>query len=138
MFSKSQLKPIALGTAIFSCLFSGCATARRTVSDVGLAGLGGVTGYELSGGKIGGAAVGAAIGYAASKVAQTEAKREIENAKKEGYERAMNQAVKQQYWIIQNQQRASESPRYVPVQIPAQKIDGVVTSPTIHYIKIDP
>ena len=138
MSNKSRLKSIALSAAIFSCVFSGCTTVGRSVSDVGLAGLGGVAGYELSGGKIGGAAVGAVAGYAASKIVQTEVQSEIEKAKKEGYERAMNQAVKQQYWIIQNQQHASDSPKYVPVQIPAQKIDGVVTNPTIHYIKIDP
>lgn len=138
MFNKSQFNRVTLGVSIVSCVLSGCSTAGRSVSDVGLAGLGGVAGYELGGRKVGGAAVGAALGYAASKIAQTEVQGEIEKAKKEGYEQAVNQAVKQQYWIIQNQQRASESPRFIPVQVPAQKIDGVVTNPTIHYIKIDP
>jgi len=137
MFSKNQLKIIAACAPLILTV-SGCTSVSRTVSDVGLSSLGGVAGYQLSGGKIGGAALGAAAGYVASKATQAEVAREVSKAEKDGYERAMNQAVKQQYWIIQNQQKGSEGPRYIPVQVPAQKIDGVLTTPTVHYIKIEP
>lgn len=123
---------------LLTLAFGGCTSATRTVSDIGLAGLGGVAGYKLSDGNVGAAGIGAAAGYAASKIAQAGIQTEIQKAQKEGYDRAMNQAVKQQYWIIQNQQKASDTPRYVPIQVPAQKINGILTTPTVHYIKIDP
>lgn len=138
MNNNNQPKCVALSFAIFASILPGCSSIGRNVSDVGLAGLGGVAGYELSGKEIGGAAIGAVAGYAASKIAQTQIQSEIAKAEKEGYQRAMNQAVKQQYWIVQNQQKASETPRYLPVRVPTQKVDGVLTNPTIQYIKIDP
>ena len=47
----------------------------------------------------------------------------------------MNQAVKQQYWIIQNQQRAegtdtASEPRYVNVRLPETvTADGTILNP---------
>jgi len=127
----------ALGLATF---LAGCGTVASTVSDVGLASLGGVAGYKLSNGKIGGAAIGAATGFIASKVVQSQVAAALSEAEKSGYDRALNQAVKQQYWIIQNQQRTTETPapRLIPVQIPAQTINGVLTNPTTEYIRVQP
>ena len=82
---------------------TGCSTVGSAASDLGLAGAGGVAGYQLSGQKVGGAAAGAAVGYLASRVAQSEVQRTVQEAEQRGYDRALNQAVKQQYWIIQNQ-----------------------------------
>jgi len=131
---RNQLK--ILGILGLAVAFTGCST----VSDLGLAGLGGVAGYKLSNGKVGGAAVGAATGFIASKVVQSQVAAALAEAEKRGYDRALNQAAKQQYWIIQNQQRTTEAPapRLIPVQIPAQTIDGVLTNPTTEYIRLKP
>ena len=115
----------------FTVIMTGCSTAGGVASDLGLAGAGGVVGYQVSDGKTGGAAAGAAVGYLASKVARSEVGRLQTEAEKRGYDRALNQAVKQQYWIIQEQQRSrkteDESPaRLVPVVVPETNINGVV------------
>ena len=121
----------------------GCSTLGGPAADLGLAGAGGVAGYELSGHRVGGAAAGAAAGYIASQVAQSEVHRDTNEAEKRGYDRALNQAVKQQYWIIQNQQRSRETPpeteaRLVPVVIPETKINGVVRAAHVEYLRVQP
>ena len=122
---------------------TGCSTVGSAASDLGLAGAGGVAGYQLSGHKVGGAAAGAAVGYLASRVAQSEVQRTVQEAEQRGYDRALNQAVKQQYWIIQNQQRSREpadstSVRYVPVQLPETTVDGVIHNPTAVNVPFEP
>jgi hypothetical protein len=112
-------------------------------SDLGLGGAGGVVGYELSGHKIGGAAIGAAGGYLASQVAQSQFAKETQEADKAGFDRAMNQAVKQQYWIIQNQQKSvvaddERNPRLVPVVFPQTNINGVIQNAHVEYLTLEP
>lgn len=120
---------------------TGCSTAGSAVADLGLAGAGGIAGYEVSNGKIGGAAAGAAVGYLASKVAQSKVAQAQTEAEQRGYDRALNQAVKQQYWILQNQQRSRETPpetetRLVPVVIPETTINGVVQAAHVEYLRL--
>jgi len=122
---------------------SGCSTAGGMASDIGLAGAGGVLGYELSEGDVGVAAAGVAGGYLVSKVAQSQVQKAIKDAEQRGYDRAMNQSVKQQYWIIQNQQRAQDtsvetSARLVPVELPETTVNGVIIKPTVEYIRVEP
>jgi hypothetical protein len=135
---KTKLSLIIGLTALIPCYLTGCSTIGSTAADLGLAGAGGIAGYKLTNGNLGGAAIGAAAGLTASKVAQSALQNEVEDAEKRGFDRAMNQAAKQQYWIIQNQQHSSEEPlpRYVPIQIPAQTINGVITNPRTEYIKV--
>jgi hypothetical protein len=106
-----------------------------------LAGAGGVLGYKLSEGNTGVAAAGAAAGYVVSKLAQSEYSSAAQKAEKTGYDRAMNQAVKQQYWIMQNQQISlatdDERPRLVPVVIPETNINGVIQKAHVEYIRLD-
>jgi hypothetical protein len=122
---------------------TGCSTVGSAAADLGLAGAGGVAGYHLSGEKVGGAAAGAAVGYLASRITQSEVQKTIQAAEQRGYDRALNQAVKQQYWIIQNQQRSREpadssSVRFMPVQLPETNVNGVIHNPTVAYVPIDP
>ena len=121
---------------------AGCSTAGRAAADLGLAGVGGVAGYQVSNGKVGGAAAGAAVGYLASKVAQSKVDQSQTEAEQRGYDRALNQAVKQQYWIIQNQQRSRETPqeaevRLVPVVIPETKINGVLQKAHVEFLRVN-
>ena len=132
---------LLISAAITVLALSGCSTAGGAAADLGLAGAGGIAGYQVSNGKAGGAAAGAAVGYLASKVAQSKVAQAQTEAEQRGYDRALNQAVKQQYWIIQNQQRSRETPpetesRLVPVVIPETKINGVVQAAHVEYLRL--
>jgi predicted small secreted protein len=136
--SRSEL----LALLALSLVLAGCSTgAGGVASDVGLAGAGGVLGYKLSDGNAGVAAAGAAAGYVVSKVAQSEYKSAAQKAEKAGYDRAMNQAVKQQYWIMQNQQKTlpvdDERPRLVPVVMPETNINGVIQKAHVEYLRLE-
>jgi predicted small secreted protein len=134
---------IASVLGVIAAGLSGCSTAGGMASDIGLAGAGGALAYELSDGDIGVTAAGAAGGYLVSKLAQSQVKKAITEAEQRGYDRAMNQAVKQQYWIIQNQQRSfetnqSDSVRLVPVQLPETTVNGVILNPSVEYLRVEP
>ncbi len=141
---RNRLKPVlALIAALAVLLLAGCGTVGSAAADLGLAGAGGVIGYQVSDQKAVGAAAGAALGYVASRAAQSEIQREISDAEKRGFERAMNQAVKQQYWVIQNQQRSrapveGRNPRLEPLVIPETKINGVIQNAHVEYLRIEP
>jgi hypothetical protein len=127
----------ALLSALVICtLFSGCGTLREPATDVLLTGAGATIGYEASGQKIGGAAIGAGVGYIASKITNSQMNAALTDAEQQGYNRAMTQAVKQQYWIIQAQQRRENSTeesdaRYITVTLPETVLsDGTVIKPT--------
>lgn len=133
---------LALIAMVLAGMTSGCSTLGGPAAEVGLAGLGGAVGYEVSDHKVGGAAVGAAAGYIAAKVARGEIKRSEADAEQRGYDRAMNQAVKQQYWIIQNQQRsetpAAKTAAMVPVVIPESNTNGVIRTESVAYVPVAP
>ncbi|MFH1498108.1 MAG: hypothetical protein ABII82_09820 [Verrucomicrobiota bacterium] len=133
---------VASALALVAASLSGCSTAGGMASDIGLAGAGGALAYELADGDIGVTAAGAAGGYLVSQVAQAQVKKAIKNAEQRGYDRAMNQAVKQQYWIIQNQQRSYEdrresSARLVPVELPETTLNGVIRNPSVEYVRVE-
>ncbi|MEO6785773.1 MAG: hypothetical protein ABI318_06535 [Chthoniobacteraceae bacterium] len=139
---KNQREWTVLLVGLSALALSGCSTVGSAASDLGLAGAGGVAGYQLSGHKLGGAAAGATVGYVASKVAQSEVKTALTDAEQHGYDRAMNQAVKQQYWIVQEQQKSRETTgerpaRLVAVVIPESKINGVIQNAHIEYLRIE-
>ena len=122
---------------------TGCGTVGGAAADLGLAGAGGVAGYQVSGQKIGGAAAGAAVGYLAAKVTQSEVQKKLSDAEQRGFDRALNQAVKQQYWIIQEQQRSWEKTdehdsRLVPVVLPETKINGVGHTAHVEFLRVEP
>ena len=120
----------------------GCAGLGGAATEVGLAGAGGAVGYEVADHKVEGAAVGAAVGYLAGKVARSEVKRGEDEAEKRGYDRAMNQAVKQQYWIIQNQQRSAKTEvrnaSMVPVVVPETTVNGVIHKESVAFVPVGP
>lgn len=137
---NSLRKVVVLVAGLGASLLAGCSTLGGAASDIGLAGAGGIAGYELSDHKIGGAAAGAAVGYVGSKIAQGAINRETSAAEKRGYDRAMNQAVKQQYWIMQNQQKeqtTAPEPALAPVVIPEQKVNGVVYKAHVEYVRLE-
>jgi hypothetical protein len=129
---------------IFITLFlSACGTLGNSATDVVLTGAGGYIGYEASGKKIGGAGIGAAGGYLASKFLQNEYTQQLTEAEQYGYDRALHQAVKQQYWIIQNLQKQdarsdATGARLVTVTLPETlTADGTVLQPTTATIRTE-
>ena len=129
----------------FPLLFAGCTTSEigKSASDIGFSGAGGVLGYQLSDGKPAATAAGAVAGYLVSKTVQSSHERTLKEAEKNGYDRALNQAVKQQYWIIQGQQKSrspdgARDPRLVPVVIPETKINGVTTDAHVEFLRVEP
>ena len=122
---------------------AGCSSLGGSATEIGLAGVGGALGYEVSDHKVGGAAAGAAAGYIAGKVARREVNRREEEAEKRGYDRAMNQAVKQQYWIIQQQQQRAgkaeaKTATLVPVVIPETNVNGIIRKESVAYVPTGP
>ena len=131
---------IVFGLVLCALAISGCNTVGSAAADLGLAGAGGVAGYHVSDGTVGGAAAGAALGYVGSRIARSEVQRATTEAEKRGYDRALNQAVKQQYWIMQAQQRErpeSADPRLVPIVIPEANINGVIRKAHVEYLRVE-
>jgi hypothetical protein len=120
-------------------LMCGCA-ATRPVSDVAMGAGGGALADYLSNSNPGITAAGAAGGVVVSEGLHYAAKTEADKAYVNGYEKGRSDAVKQQYWILVNQQRTSPNQsdgiRYYEIQIPEQTIDGVTLEATTKYIRI--
>jgi len=123
-----------------SLALTGCQTLGPAAADLGLAGAGGVAGYHLADEKVGGAAAVAALGYLGSRLAQNEVDRKTTEAERRGHERGLNQAVKQQYWIIQARQRTAgdsvREPNLIPVVIPETNVNGVIQRAHVEYLRV--
>jgi hypothetical protein len=69
------------------------------------------------------------------------AKKQADKAFTSGYEKGRSDAVKQQYWILVNQQKqengSSANVRLYSIPIPEQTIDGVTLKPTTKYLRIE-
>jgi hypothetical protein len=120
-------------------LLTGCA-ATRTISDVGLGAGGAVLAHELSDGSPVATAAGAAGGVILSEGLHYAAKRQSEKAYSDGYEKGRSDAVKQQYWLYVDMQKPRnrvDNVRLYEVQLPEQRIDGVIFKPTTKYLRIE-
>lgn len=121
--------------------FAGCATTDSLYT-VGGAGAGGAVGNLLSDGDPLITAASAAGGALLTEGIVHQVKRSQAGAQKAGYQKGRSDAVKQQYWIVQNLQREStgEPPTkttFIPVTIEGKTQDGETTVPTTHYIRIE-
>ena len=60
---------------------------------------------------------------------------------KQGYYLGRSDAVKQQYWIVQNLQKQSKAPQQkvadIPITIPGQTVNGVTTVPHTETVRIE-
>ena len=123
------------------CLFTGCAAATRTVTDVGLgaggAALGGVLSkgnpYAVAGGAAGGVLVGEGLHYANDKL--------NDQSYQTGYDKGRSDAVKQQYWLYVSLQQSKAGDdgqvRLYEVHLPEQVIDGVIFQPTTQFLRVE-
>ena len=135
---KRLLRFIPLACVV--SLFTGCAAATRSATDVALGAGGAALGGELShnnpyaivGGAAGGALLGEGLHYANN--------RQAAQSYQTGYDQGRSDAVKQQYWLFvaQQQARAGDAGRVrlYEVQLPEQTIDGVIFKPTTQFLRI--
>jgi hypothetical protein len=121
-------------------IFMGCATTRP-ISDVALGAGGAMLANELSDGNPAITAAGAAGGVLISEGLHFAAKKQSDKAFASGYEKGRSDAVKQQYWILVNQQKGQngslDNIRLYAIPVPEQQIDGVTLKPTTKYLRIE-
>ena len=121
-------------------LFTGC-SLLRPATDIAAGAGGGVLADELSHGNPAITAAGAAGGVLLSEGGFYLASLQATNAYTTGYEKGRSDAVKQQYWILVNQQRQQNSaPQNISlyaIPIPEQTVDGVILNPTTKYLRIE-
>ena len=117
----------------------------NSLPEVGTVAAGGAGGaalaHELSDGDLGWTALGAAAGSLAGMGAAHLIEENEREAYQAGYDAGRNQAVKQQYWMLQNQQRESslgntdDTAVWVPITLPEEEVDGVRLAERTIYIR---
>jgi ADP-ribosylglycohydrolase len=122
-------------------LLTGCA-ATRPISDLAAGAGGAALANELSHGNAAITAAGAAGGVLVSEGLHYASRRQAEKAYTIGYEKGRSDAVKQQYWILINQQKEKaeqnqENVRYYEIPVPEQTIDGAILNPTTKLLRIE-
>ena len=128
-----------LSLALIVGLFAGCA-ATRPISAVALGAGGAYLGHELSDGDPLMTAAGAASGVIVSETLHYTARKQADKAYASGYDKGKSDAVKQQYWLyvsMQKQRNGAGNVRLYPVQLPEQRIDGVIFQPSTKLIRIE-
>lgn len=139
-----KTKLIFLSLKMFLCLavaglFAGC-SAMRPIDDVALGAGGAYLGSELSHGNAAATVAGAAGGVLLSEGLHYATKSQADKAFTSGYDKGKSDAVKQQYWLyvsMQHQRNEAGSVRLYPVQLPEQRIDGVIFQPSTKYLRIE-
>ncbi len=130
-------------TLLIAVSLSGCASSKagKNATVIGGSALGAVVAHEASDGNAAWTTGGAAVGALTAMGANALAEENEQKAYREGYEAALNQSVKQQYWITQNRQKEdsyaseTEPESFVPIKIPEQEIHGEIRNARIIYLK---
>lgn len=130
-----------ISIVLAAVLITGCSTTRP-ISAVAMGAGGAALASELSDGDPALTAAGAAGGVLLSEGLHYASKKQADRAYANGYEKGRSDAVKQQYWILVNQQKSKtgeggNNVRLYEIPIPEQKIDGVILKPTTRYLRID-
>jgi hypothetical protein len=142
MTMKTKLIHLSFSTLLCVAavsLFSGC-SAMRPIDDAALGAGGAYLGNELSHGSPIATVAGAAGGVLVSEGLHYAAKTQAEKAYANGYDKGKSDAVKQQYWLyvsMQHQRSQVDNVRLYPVQLPEQRIDGVMFQPSTKYLRIE-
>lgn len=135
------MKPIFLiSIALASLLAAGCATTRP-IGGVVMGAGGAALANELSDGNTAWTAAGAAGGVLLSEGLHYASRKQAERAYADGYDKGRSDAVKQQYWVMVNHQKAAGDAnadvRLYEIPVPEQRIDGVILKPTTKYLRIE-
>lgn len=125
---------------LISLIVTGCSLVEPA-TDVAAGAGGGLLADELSHGNPAITAAGAAGGVLLSEGGFYLADLQATNAYTSGYEKGRSDAVKQQYWILVNQQSQQNSPpqniSLYAIPVPEQTIEGVILNPTTKYLRIE-
>lgn len=136
------MKPYFLiAIALASLFVTGCGTTRP-ISAVAMGAGGAALANELSDGDPGWTAASAAGGVILSEGLHYAARKQAQRAYADGYDKGRSDAVKQQYWMFVNQQRANVvgaggNVRLYEIPVPEQRIGGVILKPTTKYLRIE-
>ena len=135
------MKTHALIALAFVALLTGCA-ATRPISDLALGAGGAALAGEFSHGNPAITAAGAAGGVLVSEGLHYASQKQAQTSYKTGYEKGRSDAVKQQYWILVNQQKEKaeqnqQNVRYYEIPVPEQTIDGAILNPTTKLLRIE-
>jgi len=125
----------------FVALLTGCA-ATRPISDLALGAGGAALAGEFSHGNPAITAAGAAGGVLVSEGLHYASQKQAQTSYNTGYEKGRSDAVKQQYWILVNQQKEKAEQnqvnvRYYEIPVPEQSIDGAILNPTTKLLRIE-
>ena len=132
--------PLAALTVV-SLLLTGCA-ATRPISDLAMGAGGAALASEFSHSNTALTAAGAAGGVLVSEGLHYASHKQADKAYNAGYEKGRSDAVKQQYWILVNQQKEKteqnqDNVRYYEIPVPEQTIDGAILNPTTKLLRIE-
>lgn len=136
---RTQAISVVVGILWVAMLLVGC-SSTRPLGDVALGAGGAVLGNQLSDGSPAATAAGAVGGVLLSEGLHYLANKQNQKAYVAGYDKGKSDAVKQQYWLQVAQQReqtSSRSVRLYPIQLPEQRIDGVIFRPATKYLRIE-
>lgn len=135
---RTSLLPIT-----FCVVLSGCAGTTRVVTGTVAAGAGAVVGNRLSKGNPIITAAGAAGGVLLGETLNYANDNHARKAYTEGFDKGRSDAVKQQYWVMVNQQKAAEEQNtdehvsLYDIPVPEQRINGVILKPTTKVLRIE-
>jgi hypothetical protein len=123
-------------------LLTGCEGTTRVVTDTATAGAGALAANELSHGNPLITAAGGAVGLAVGEVLNYANNSNAKKAYASGFDKGRSDAVKQQYWVMVNQQKAEghefdEHISLYDLPVPEQQIDGVILKPTTKTLRIE-
>ncbi len=125
------------------CTTANATTAGRTrnlATTAATTAAGGYIGAHRGGDKARNAAIGAAAGYVVGETINHFNNQAQRDAFTSGYEKGQSDAVKQQYWIARDNQRARTADgyeeTYYEIPVPATDRDGVHREPTTRVIRV--
>jgi len=121
----------------------GCASTARVATDTVGAGLGAFVGNKLGRGKPVATVLGAGAGVLLGETFNYANDSRSKTAYTDGFEKGRSDAVKQQYWLMVNQQRHDEGREgegnisLYDIPFPEQKVDGVILKPVTRVLGIE-
>ena len=136
------MKTSHLLAILFIPLFlTGCA-ATRPIGDLAFGAGGAALADKFSNGNPVITAAGAAGGVLVSEGLHYASEKQAQSAYNTGYLKGRSDAVKQQYWVLINQQKEKadqnqQNVRYYEIPVPEQTIDGAILNPTTKLLRIE-
>lgn len=125
------------------CTFiSGCANATRLLTDAATTGAGGLVAHKLSKGDPLVTAAGAGAGLLLGEGIHFANHKAETKAYSKGFDKGRSDAVKQQYWIMVNQQKRIEDDfsgeiSLFDIPLPEHHSGSAIINPTIRSLRIE-